>query len=65
MCCDNNKLKRLKENIEEKKRSNLYYANSATTASLPPVKASMMYKSRFDEDNDILTMIDILIGCDE
>ena len=65
MCCNNDKLKRLKENIEERKRSNLYYSNSATTASLPPVKASMMYKSRVDEDNDVLAMIDILLGCDD
>lgn len=62
MC--NDKLERLKQNIAEKKRSNLYYANSNTTASLPPVSASMMYKSRADEDNDVLTMIDILLGCE-
>jgi len=63
MC--NNKLERLKQNIVEKKRSNLYYANTDTTASMPRVKMSTVYVARADEDNDILTMIDILIGSDD
>jgi len=63
MC--NNKLERLKQNIAEKKRSNLYYANTDTTASMPRVKMSTVYVARADEDNDILTMIDILIGSDD
>jgi hypothetical protein len=63
MC--NEKLERLKQNIIEKKKSNLYYANSKTTADMPPVSMSMVYNSRVAEDHDILTMIDILLGCGE
>jgi hypothetical protein len=63
MC--NNKLERLKQNIVEKKKSNLYYSNTDTTASMPRVKMSTVYVARADEDNDILTMIDILIGSDD
>jgi hypothetical protein len=62
MC--NDKLLRLKRNIEQRKANNLYYAKTPTTADLPPVKMSQVYAFLASEDNDIITMIDIIIGSD-
>jgi len=62
MC--NDKLLRLKRNIEQRKANNLSYAKTPTTADLPPVAMSVVYTSMAQEDNDILTMIDIIIGSD-
>jgi hypothetical protein len=62
--CGNDKLKTLKESIEQRRRNNLVYSQSETTASLPKVEMKTVYSSMANEDRDILMMIDMIERCD-
>jgi hypothetical protein len=60
MC--NDKLIRLRENIEQRKVNNLRRSTIFVNPNLPSVKLDQVYKFMANEDDAILSMIYIMIG---